>query len=93
MFSNYFIDIIIGKEILRYTSKCNLANTRMAKTDQEVYAKIAFVRVKGVYISPCLIALDLQRKNASLYCEYLVCIYLMNCDENSCFASCSITSL
>ena len=49
MFSNYFINIIIGKEILRHASKCNLAKTRMAKTDQEVYAKIAFVRVKGVY--------------------------------------------
>lgn len=38
----------IGKE--RYALKCNLANIRMSKTRYEVYAKVSFVRVKGVYL-------------------------------------------
>lgn len=69
MLINYFIDIIIGKEILRYASKCNLAKIRKAKTDQEVCAKTAFVRVKGVYRYPRSIGLDLQRRKK---CEALL---------------------
>lgn len=61
MFSNAVIDIIIGK-VLRYASKRNLTKTGMPKTDQKVYAKIAFIRMKGVYRYPCSIALDLQRR-------------------------------